>query len=232
MTIYQNVDSVRLLPDWDREPIIRPRMLIVHTMVGYLQGTEDRFRRPDINVESHFGIGGPWDGPGRDGEIRQWQDTNRQADAQWDANPFAISVETSDGGDPDRPWSPRQLGALAGLMLMAHRLDGIPARFVTTWNDPVGGFGWHRQFPQWNQSNHSCPGDVRLSQFINVVVPQVRRLIHGEIMLSEEDKQFFRDLDNERHEDMVTLLRGENHASLAKILDALNQIKANTTPSA
>jgi hypothetical protein len=206
-------------------------MFILHTMVGFLQSTEDMFRRTDVGVESHFGIGGPWDGPDHDGEIRQWQDTFRQADAQWDANPFAISIETSDGGDAGRPWSSKQQDAIVQLALMAHLLDRIPFRLVTSWDDPVGGFGWHRMFPEWNHSNHSCPGDVRLAQFQTVVWPRILREGRVETMsLSDEDRAFFTDLEAKRHQDMVTLLRGESHASMDKILTTLQQIEANTRP--
>jgi N-acetyl-anhydromuramyl-L-alanine amidase AmpD len=43
-------------------------------------------------------------------------DTGRRADANLDANAFAISIETEDNGDPDNfPWSRAQLDSLRWL---------------------------------------------------------------------------------------------------------------------
>jgi hypothetical protein len=33
------------------------------------------------------------------------------------------------------------------------------------------GIGFHRQFPEWNKNNHSCPGDTRLAQLKNELIP-------------------------------------------------------------
>lgn len=64
------------------EPLITPRVLVFHTMVGYLRGTDSLFRREGYTgTESHFGVGGPWDGGALDGAVWQWQSIDRQADA-------------------------------------------------------------------------------------------------------------------------------------------------------
>ena len=65
------------------EPGITPRILIVHTMVGYLRSTDTMFRKQGYTgTESHFGVGGPWDSSDLDGAVWQWQSIDRQADAQ------------------------------------------------------------------------------------------------------------------------------------------------------
>ena len=56
------------LPEAASQPRITPRMVIVHTMVGFLRGTRALFTGP-TKLESHFGIGGPADGADLDGVI-------------------------------------------------------------------------------------------------------------------------------------------------------------------
>ncbi len=156
------------------EPSIKPRMVVFHTMVGSLQGT-DSFFRHTTSLEAHFGIGGPSDGD-LDGAIWQWVDTDRRAQANARANEFAISIETSDGGDPHRPWSPNQVDAMVRLTERLCGVHGIPRRVVTSWNDPEGGLGWHVMFgapSNWTPVVKTCPGPVRISQLKSVVFPRL-----------------------------------------------------------
>jgi hypothetical protein len=52
--------------------------------------------------------------------------------------------------------------------------DGSPLPFdlVKTTNNK--GIGVHRQFPEWNPHNHSCPGDTRLAQLKTVLIPELK----------------------------------------------------------
>jgi hypothetical protein len=154
------------------EPAITPRVLIFHTMVGFLRGTEAVFKVNGFNgTESTFGLGGPWDGD-LDGVLWQWQELDRQADAQFAGNAYANSVETSDGGDPMNPWSPKQLDALIRLTVDWCRLTGNPCGLVS---DPGGrGLGYHEQFTEWNLDHHVCPGPVREGQLRTIVIPKAR----------------------------------------------------------
>ncbi|WP_207386423.1 peptidoglycan-binding domain-containing protein [Protofrankia symbiont of Coriaria ruscifolia] len=151
------------------EPAIVPRVLIIHTMVGYLLGTESMFRAGGYDgTESTFGVGGEWDGQ-YDGVAFQWQRLDRQADANYAANAYANSVETSDGGDPSRPWGARQLAALITLTATWCRVTGNPPVLV---GSPNGhGIGYHSQFANWNLSSHTCPGPVRIQQLLDIVIP-------------------------------------------------------------
>lgn len=158
------------------EPTIVPRVFIVHTMVGFLNGTDGLFRKDGYTgVESTFGLGGPWDGAALDGVVWQWQTLGRQADAQAAGNVYATSVETSDGGHPERPWSPAQLRGLILLGAWWVEQTGAPAQLVKAPTDK--GFGYHRQFDEWNPHNHSCPGDVRLDQYLHDVLPGIRNYL-------------------------------------------------------
>jgi hypothetical protein len=159
------------------EPPIEPTVLIFHTMDGYLRGTEATFKQGGFDgTESTFGLGGPWDGV-LDGVLWQWQDTHRQADAQFAGNAYADSVETSDGHAPTHPWSSKQLDALVRLTVDWCRLTGNPCELV---NAPGHrGLGYHAQFDIWNKHGHACPGPVRLGQLRTIVIPKARAALGG-----------------------------------------------------
>jgi hypothetical protein len=169
MALLGDMATMKLLTD--PTSAIRPRMIIVHTMDGFLGGTDSHFRNPDVETEAHFGIGGPADPAGFDGVIWQWVDTEQKAEANGRANGFAISIETSDGGDPNTPWSSRQVDALVRLIDRLCRLHSIPKRLVTGFDDAAGGLGWHSMFREWNKNNHACPSDVRVNQLKTEVIP-------------------------------------------------------------
>lgn len=169
----------RPLASVDPQPIIGvPRILIFHTMVGNLQGTDTYFRQGGYTGdESTFGVGGPWEGAAWDGIIYQWGPLNRSADAQYSGNHYATSVETADGGHPANPWSDKQLTALVNLAVWWCRQTGHPARLV---DDSSGaGFGYHEQFHEWNLNGHTCPGKVRENQLRSTVIPRTQAILNS-----------------------------------------------------
>jgi len=169
------------------EPLITPRILVFHTMVGTLRSSEALFRQDGYTgVEAHFGVGGPWDGAALDGAVWQWQSIDRQADAQAGGNPYCVSIETSDGGDPDRAWSARQIEALIELAVWFCQQTGAPARLVSGTGDH--GFGYHRQFATWNPQGHTCPNPTRQRQLQAIVIPRVAQRLSGDDMpITTED---------------------------------------------
>lgn len=162
------------------EHVIRPRIFIVHTMVGSLRGTHGMFSRNGYTgTESTFGIGGPGD---LDGVVYQWQRLDYSADAQGAGNAYSTSVETADRANPNNPWSDAQLEALIDLGTWWAKNVGAPARIVDSTIDR--GFGWHRQFKVWNPNNHSCPGDVRLKQYRRDVIPAIAARLEAPVKLT------------------------------------------------
>jgi hypothetical protein len=167
----------RPLPEATSQPKITPRTVIYHTAVGRLATTE-RFFRDSTGVESHLMVGGPWDGPALDGVIWQWMTLDRQADANLDANRFAISIETSDNAplrpEDIAPWSPKQLAALVRLGNWLADTYGIPRRICPAWDQ--AGFGWHVLFgapSHWTPVAKACPGPVRIRQLKDIVLPAI-----------------------------------------------------------
>lgn len=146
----------------DTQSTLDPTQVIYHSLTstsalsswGWMQNAA-------VKEESHFLIE-------YDGHIIQAVDTAVRADAQWAANIRAVSIETASNHGATDPWTPQQADALVRLstwLLNAH--PRIGERICRTWDDP--GFGYHRQFDQWNQNKHSCPGPLRVKQFPMIV---------------------------------------------------------------
>lgn len=168
----------RPLPEAESQPKITPRVVVYHTAVGTLRGVE-RFFRDSTSIESHLMVGGPWDGPDLDGALWQWMDLHRRADANRDANAFAISVESSDNAPADpadiAPWSDKQLAMLVRFGNWAADTFAIPRRQCPAWD--AAGFGWHAMWgapSHWTPSaGKVCPGPVRIRQLKEIVFPAI-----------------------------------------------------------
>jgi N-acetylmuramoyl-L-alanine amidase len=133
--------SHKLLPEWNRQPRITPTTIIDHSIVGSALGAWYYFR-DQTGIESHFIVRGRPSGSA-DGQIWQLMDTGRQADANLDANAFAISIETEDNGDPNNfPWSRAQLESLRWLHAKLRAVHPtIPRRRCPS--PRGGGLGYH-----------------------------------------------------------------------------------------
>lgn len=155
----------RLIPESYQQGRITPRLVILHTAVSGAESLEGYWNSPGIVLESHFYVS-QW------GTIYQYVDTNVRADANMNANDFAISVETWDGGNPNIPWTDAQIDALVRLTAWICDTHGIPKRVA---NGAYGnGVGWHNQYAaEWAGGPRACPGPQRIPQVQNVIIPRV-----------------------------------------------------------
>jgi hypothetical protein len=147
-------------PPAANDPPITARIICIHTMDGTIESAEDRFFSTPF--EAHFGVA-------MDGRVWQWRDTSIQADSQFDGNEYCISIETEDKHKPETRWTDIQFQRLVELITWIGEQHDIPFRMVKTTDEH--GIGFHRQFPEWNKSNHSCPGDTRLAQLKDELIP-------------------------------------------------------------
>lgn len=164
----------------------RKHIIVLHTMVGSLDGTDSYFRQNGYSgVESHFGVG-------NEGTVYQWQNTTHQADAQGEGNDNCISIETADTGPGFRGWSgsdvpawtEAQLDAIADLVDWLCRTHNIPRRLIPDSGDRRKGIGYHRQgVDPWREAGAEtwssaygkvCPGDRRIHQIKTEIIPRVR----------------------------------------------------------
>lgn len=167
MTLYPDIAQQLLLPENRTQSRITPRLFIVHSIIApwTVQRTYE-YWRDSTNLESHFGND-------YNGYLGQFMDTNVRADANAQANNFAVSLETASNLQGTDPWTERQLDSIVRLGVALHKRDRIPLQLASSWNG--SGYGYHRQFREWSTSGTACPGDARVRQFRNEVFPDIVR---------------------------------------------------------
>ena len=159
------------IPETNTQASITPTQFIVHSVIApWTANRIGEYWRDSTNLESHFGLGYA-------GDLNQYVDTEVRADANASANVRAVSIETASNLQGTDPWTDEQVERLIQLGFWLHETHGIPAQLPTTWNAP--GMGYHRLFASWSTDGTNCPGDARVDQFINVVLPGIQELING-----------------------------------------------------
>lgn len=159
----------------------RHDLIILHTMVGSLEGTDGYFRRDGYGgAESHFGVGGL-------GTVYQWQDTLYRAEANGAANSRAISIETADMSKPFPQWNTQdgnavpawtddQCEAIAGILAWCSTVHAIPLVAVTNSKPGGRGVGYHRLgVPGSRAATVSVTGGELWSSAAGKVCPGPRR---------------------------------------------------------
>lgn len=187
----------------------RHDVICLHTMVGYLTSTDRMFKVDGYTgVESHFGVGGGW-GPDKaadlDGVVYQWVDTDYRADANLQGNGRLISIETADNAPKSaagiEPWTPAQVAAIIRLTAALCKKYEIPAVLIPDSGPGRRGIGYHRLgidpwrkagTEKWsNARGKECPGDLRIAQISDTIIPGVKRVLAGQT--AEVDDVSFKD---------------------------------------
>jgi N-acetylmuramoyl-L-alanine amidase len=156
----------RIIPPGSNDPTIKPRVAILHVDAGDNPSLFEFFRDRSGGIESHFHIA-------KTGTIEQYRDIYHQADANRDANDFAVSIETQGFGAGE--WNDAQLASIKRLLVWLNTEAGIPLRQVERWDG--SGVGYHTLFgapSHWTPVAKSCPGPDRKRQFHNVIVPWMK----------------------------------------------------------
>ena len=148
---------IKNIPPGANDPAITPRLAILHVAVSEGASLHDYFATRSGGVESHFYVR-------RDGTVEQYRSIYFQADANLDANDFAVSVETQGMGAGE--WTAEQLTAIKRLLVWLHKTAGVPYEVCQTWDGH--GVGYHVMFGApgpWTPSAKTCPGPDRIKQF-------------------------------------------------------------------
>lgn len=182
----------RPLPHASSARIGRYDLVVIHTMVGSLAGTDAYFRGITSGVNSHFGTGGG-------GEIYQWVDTAVQSGANLAANGRSITVENADMGPGFSPWNtndgaavpaftPQQIEANAQICAWAHTTHGVPLEPADTSLPGARGIGFHRlginpwRLPAgelWSSATGKvCPSPRRIAQ-VPQIIARARQIVAG-----------------------------------------------------
>lgn len=160
MSFYPHAIRRNIAPG-PNDPRITPRVVILHIAVSEAASLHGYFNGPSGGVESHFYVR-------RDGTVEQYRDTHWQADANTDANNFAISIETQ--GMEHGEWTAEQMAAIKNLIRWCHDEHGIPLEVPQSWDG--SGVGYHVQFPgRWDRRGATCPGPDRQRQYWDDLVP-------------------------------------------------------------
>lgn len=206
--------KIELLPESGSQGKINPTQIVLHTAVDGPGSTDlhNYFNSPGIGTESHFFIQ-------NDGDIFQYMNTTTRADAQFDANVRAISIETEDDGSVTS-WTVDQINSikrLGNFLMGAH--PGILRRVCPAQDLP--GWGYHSLFPQWNKNNHSCPGGPRIHQFNTDITTWLRapaRVEEDDMPYTQEElKGLFRSVLNEGTGPGQSTWKGTSAATLDNI---------------
>lgn len=158
----------KIIPAGDNDPPITPRIAILHVDAGNAGSLHDFFATRSGGIESHFHVQ-------RDGGVEQYRNIFRQADANLDANDFAVSIETQGFGEGE--WTPAQLVSIKTLLQWLNSAAEIPLIRCTAWDGK--GVGHHTMWgapSHWTPVAKSCPGPDRKVQFEKVIVPWMRSL--------------------------------------------------------
>lgn len=153
----------KIIPPGSNDPAITPRAVILHVAVSMAASLFAFFRWKSGGIESHFYV--TWTG-----KIEQYRSIYDQADANLDANDFAIAIESAGLGSGT--WNPLQLRAIKRLLKWLHGEAGIPLRKIDRWDG--SGVGYHTMWgapSHWTPVAKTCPGPNRIKQFAAVLVP-------------------------------------------------------------
>lgn len=196
----------KLIPPGANDPKIKARMGILHVDANNSWSLEDYFRYRSGGIESHGHIR-------NDGRLEQYRDTDYEADANYYANPFALSFESQ--GYANGSWNAEQLETIKRTILWAKEYHGIDLRVPKTWNDEKGGWGYHTMFEEWHPEPKSCPGPRRKEQFHDIIVPWMK-----------ESRDMFGPDDSKRLENIEAEVAGLRQAFLRFRVNELNRDRA------
>jgi hypothetical protein len=167
-----------------------------HTAVS--NGTLFNYFNTPGNPVSHFYVYA-------DGSVEQYIDTKFRSSATLEGNPDSITIETEDMGAPfpvwtgsNVPaWTAAQVFTLAAIVAWTHRVHGIPIVLCPSSKAGTKGCSYHRQGIDpyriaggqfWSKKTGKvCPGDRRVKQWINDVIPLAQAIAGGNMEVTLSD---------------------------------------------
>lgn len=174
MALYPHAEH-KLLPENSTQPKIKPRAAILHSAGGGSELYGWWMNPGSRGLESHFWI--DWDG-----RVVQYMDTEVRADANGDANSFAVSFETASSVHATEGWTVAQMESIVRLLdwlVQVH--PAIERRQMRHARD--SGIGWHVMFgapgPWTGVRGKVCPGGARIEQIKQHIIPAVQDAAHS-----------------------------------------------------
>lgn len=169
---------------WESRPTIRPRMLLVHTNAASGPGTKDSAYNWAMaahdNTKPHYQVD-------RDGSAYKFLPSDRRGIANYQADAFALSIETADlGYGPDRPggnvgFTTDQGETVAQIIAYESELWDFPIEYPAYWNGE--GVGCHTEpfgYPWWTKyTGKTCPGEQKKLDMVAWIMPRAREIRYG-----------------------------------------------------
>jgi hypothetical protein len=227
-----NDKDVHFLGIADNGLITRQDIVVVHTIVGFQSGGN----------AAHFTTGAS-------GRIVQARDTIQRSAANLNGNWHTLAIENEDKGPAFGEWSgsnvPRftaaQAEAIAKILVWCHNVHDIPLALVPDSKVGRRGVAYHRQgidgnFPGpfrgrvadgelWSSSvGKVCPGDKRITQLINEIIPRARVLagLEDDDMATPAENWAFKG-KNDQHDMRQQLVDARAAAERAQAIATVNQ---------
>lgn len=197
--------TLMLLPENETQSRITPRLAILHSAGGEAELFGWWMNDQSRGLESHFWVG-------RKGEVVQYMDTEVRADANGEANGYAVSIETQSSSHASEAWDSAQVTAIVNLLAWLCDTHGIP-RYLNQANPRIQpgkdrGIDYHVHWGApgpWTPSRGKvCPGAERIRQIGREIIPRLQNTTYGEDF----------DMDEKR---FLELLRGELHGTNFRI---------------
>lgn len=175
---------------WENRKVIHPRIILIHTNGGpteahrgaignYAMSAPDT-TKPTYQVD-------------RDGTASKFLPSDRQGIANYQADPFSISIETADLGwpspGPSCGFTAAQAETVARIVAFESALWDIPIVYPSQWNGE--GVACHTEpftYPYWTKyQGKPCPGTQKKLEVVSTIMPRAVQLRFGQPPQPEDE---------------------------------------------
>jgi hypothetical protein len=177
---------------WENRKIIRPRLLLIHTNGGpseaHIEAIEGYAMSAQDNTKPTYQVD-------RDGRAAKFLPSDRQGIACYQADPFAVSIETADlgygPGDPGEAcgFTPEQAETIARIVAYESELWDFPIETPVAWNGE--GVASHTDpfaYPYWTKyPGKVCPGAQKKLEVRELIMPRAREIRHNQTPPEDDD---------------------------------------------
>lgn len=174
---------------WENRKVIRPRLILIHTNAGPTQANRDQIFSYAMQAQDNTK---PTYQVDRDGKAYKFLPSDRQGIANYQADPFSISIETADLGSFAGPidnmgFTDAQGETIAQIVAFEATLWDIPIETPVAWNGE--GVASHTDpftYPYWTKyQGKICPGKTKKLEVREWIMPRAREI---QLPSSEEDE--------------------------------------------
>lgn len=186
-----------------------PRALILHSAAGAGRGVRNYLLTNPDGLESHLDVA-------YDGTPYQFVPCNWTADANLNANPFAVSIESDSTVDADDAWTEAQVMTIMAIGRWLNSVAPVPLREIES---PTGsGIGWHSM---WGYNSKANPHINPWTKAIGKTCPGLPyRVDQAKMIIGLLE----RGVVPEKEDDMPFIVRCDGHGPLI-LTDGLHRLQ-------